>query len=88
MNAEGAQTETMIDRLGIEEGDIIRSGPADAWTVDGIKNSQIVECNLVVQSHEGRWSNMDPDQVSQCECGEYIVGEPPCYGCYKADGGE
>lgn len=80
MSAEMAQTE--IDRLGIEEGDIIRSGPADAWTVERVKNSQIVDCNLVVQSHEGDWSNMDPEGVSQCQCGQYTLGDAPCYNCY------
>lgn len=80
MSTQSAQT--VIDRLGIEEGDTIRSGPADAWTVESIRNSQYVDCNLVVQSHEGDWSNMDPDQVSQCQCGMYTVGDAPCYDCY------
>jgi hypothetical protein len=82
MSAKATQDATVIDRLGIEEGDTIRSGPADAWTVTEVKNSAVVDCNLVVRSHEGEWSNMDPEQVSQCQCGLYTLGDAPCYGCY------
>lgn len=84
MSAEVAQTE--IDCLGIEEGDVIRSGPANVWTVEEIRNSRYVDCNLVVQSHEGDWSNMDPNQVSLCQCGQYTIGDAPCYSCHKQGG--
>jgi len=76
-------SQTVVDRLGIEEGDTIRSGPADVWTVERVKNSQIVDCNLVVQSHEGEWSNMNPEHVGRCDCGQYTLGDAPCYDCYK-----
>lgn len=76
--------QTAIDRLGIEEGDTIRSGRADVWTVECVKNSRIVDCNLVVQSHEGDWSNLDPEQVSQCECGQYTLDKGKCFDCYKS----
>lgn len=88
MSAKATQTETVIDRLGIEGGDIIRSGPADAWTVERVKNSTVVDCNLVVQSHEGDWSNMNPEQVSECQCGQYTLGDAPCYDCYQTEEGE
>jgi hypothetical protein len=81
MSAKAFQTE--IDRLGIEEGDTIRNGRTDFWTVERVKNSRIVDCNLVVQSNTGDWSNVDPDHVSQCECGQYTLSGAVCFDCSK-----
>lgn len=80
--------QTTIDRLGIEEGDKISSGRTDVWTVERVKNSRIVECNLVVQSHEGDWSNLDPEQVTECECGQYTLDNRTCFDCYQNQEGE
>jgi len=79
MSAEAFQTE--IDRLEIEEGDSIRNGRTDFWTVEEVKNSRIVECNLVVQSDCGDWSNLDPKRVSQCLCGQYTLSGALCFAC-------
>lgn len=86
MSAKAFQTE--IDRLEIEEGDTIRNGRTDFWTVETVKNSRIVDCNLVVQSDTGDWSNLDPERVSQCQCGQYTIAGVPCFGCKSATEGE
>lgn len=86
MSAEAFQTE--IDRLEIEEGDTIRNGRTDFLTVEAVKNSRIVDCNLVVQSETGDWSNLDPERVSQCQCGQYTISGETCFGCKRPNGGE
>lgn len=86
MSAQEAQSE--IDRLGIEKGDTIRAGPADAWIVEEIRTSRFGDENLVVRPHDdGDWSNMNPEKVDRCDCGDFTLNAP-CYGCYKAQQGE
>ena len=80
--------QTEIDRLEIEEGDSIRNGRTDFWTVKAVKNSRIVDCNLVVQSNTGDWSNLSPERVSQCQCGQYTISDAPCFGCKTGSEGE
>jgi len=86
MSAEAFRTE--IDRLEIEEGDTIRNGRTDFWTVERVKNSRIVDCNLVVQHECGDWSNLDPERVRQCQCGQYTISGEVCFGCKHSTEGE
>jgi len=86
MSAEAFQTE--IDQLGIEEGDTIRNGRTDFWTVEAVKNSRIVDCNLAVQSNTGDWSNIDPSRVRECKCGQYTIAGETCFDCKLSEGDE
>ena len=69
------------EQLGIEQGDVIRDGLVGAWTVECIQATPMVDFNFVIRSCDGRLSTMDPERVSQCQCGRYVLDARRCCDC-------
>ena len=80
MSAEMAQTGG--EPMTIEEGDLISDGP-DNWKVHATSGPLIHDNEIVVGRYDGKRFHHDRDNISQCECGQLVFGDGPCYGCYK-----
>lgn len=84
MSAQGAQTGGGID---IEEGDLISDG-RDNWTVHATDGPLVPDSEIVVERYDGTRYHHKRENISECECGQLVFGDGPCYGCFKTGGGE
>jgi len=66
----------------VEEGDLISDGP-DNWTVHATDGPLVPEDEIVVERFDGKRFHHDRGGINQCECGQLVFGDGPCYGCYK-----
>jgi len=80
-------TQSGDEQAEIEQGDLVSDGP-DNWRVEATDGPLVPDDEIVLERYDGKRFPVERDQVGRCECGMLVMGEGPCYGCFKTNEGE